>query len=56
MKRPLDSVMSEIKTRQKQAKYSVTENKVWNVWFTHEDFESVFNAVLMSVIVIRRSF
>jgi len=49
MKRPTNNVMSEIKTRQKLAK-----NR--NVWVIHEDFEPVFNAVLMSAIVMRRSF
>ena len=48
MKRPPNNVMSEIKTRQKLAK-----NR--NVWGMHEDFETVFNAGLISVIVMRRS-
>jgi hypothetical protein len=55
MKRPPNNVMSEIKTRQKSAKVSVSEKKVRNVWGIHEDFETVFNAVLISGIVMRRS-
>ena len=66
MKRPANNVMSDIKTRRKLAKalasvkgnaqsaYAVTKNR--NVWGIHEDFEPVFNAVLMSAIVMRRSF
>jgi len=66
MKRPPDNVMSAIKTRQKLAKalasvkgnaqsaWAVTKNR--NVWVIHEDFESIFNAVLISAIVMRRSF
>ena len=49
MKRATNYVMSEIKTRQKFAKSR-------NVWVIHEDFEPVFNVVLISVIVMRRSF
>lgn len=48
MKRPPNNVMSEIKTSQKLAK-----NR--NVWGMHEDFEAVFNAVLISAIVMRWS-
>ena len=49
MKRPSNNAMSEIKTRQK-----LMRNR--NVWGIHKDFESSFNAVLISVIVTRRSF
>lgn len=49
MKRPLNNVMSAVKTRQKS-----TKNR--NVWVIHEDFELIFNAVFTSAIVMRRSF
>jgi hypothetical protein len=49
MKRPANNVMSAVKARQK-----LTKDR--NVWVIHEDFEMIFNAELISAIVMRRSF